>query len=78
MRMEEIASKALERVNNDRYMLSNIIFARVEELSKGVKPLVDMNVKIHKLPDIALIEIAEGKIGVKESDGRDFKQSRVL
>lgn len=72
-RMEKIASKALQRVNNDRYLLSNIVFARVEELSKGDKPLVDMDVRTHKLPDIALCEIAEGKIGVKENNDRDSK-----
>lgn len=72
IRLEEVASKALERVNNDRYLLSNIIFARVEELSKGAKPLVNLDVKKHKLPDIALREIAEGKIGVQENNGREF------
>ena len=71
-RIEEIASKALQRMDNDRYLLSNIIFARVEELSKGAKPLVNLDVRIHKLPDISLQEIAEGKIGVLENNGREF------
>ena len=35
MRTEQIASKALEKVNFDRYLLSNILFARIDELSRG-------------------------------------------
>ncbi|PZT48706.1 DNA-directed RNA polymerase subunit omega [Helicobacter valdiviensis] len=65
MRTEEIASKALEKVNFDRYLLSNILFARIDELSRGAKPLVNKDVKIHKLSDIALLEVAEGKIGLE-------------
>ncbi|MDA3966806.1 MULTISPECIES: DNA-directed RNA polymerase subunit omega [Helicobacter] len=64
MRIEQIASKALERVNYDRYLLSNILFARIDELSKGAKPLVNKDVKVDKLSDIALLEVAEGKIGL--------------
>ncbi|MCH5323041.1 MAG: DNA-directed RNA polymerase subunit omega [Helicobacter sp.] len=66
MRIEEIASKALERVNYDRYLLSNILFVRIDELSKGAKPLVNKNIKTHKLSDIALLEVAEGKIGLEK------------
>ncbi|CAM2854364.1 DNA-directed RNA polymerase subunit omega [Helicobacter burdigaliensis] len=66
MRTEEIASKALEKVNFDRYLLSNILFARIDELSRGAKPLVNKDVKIHKLSDIALLEVAEGKIGLEK------------
>ena len=47
------------------YLLSNIIFARIDELSRGAKPLVNKNPKIDKLSDIALLEIAEGKIGLE-------------
>ncbi|MGP1450271.1 MAG: DNA-directed RNA polymerase subunit omega [Wolinella sp.] len=61
-RIEEIAFKALSRVKNDRYLLSNILFSRIDELGKGAKPLVNMDVKRHKLADIAMLEIAEGKI----------------
>ena len=64
MRIEQIASKALERVNYDRYLLSNILFVRIDELSKGAKPLVNKDVKVDKLSDIALLEVAEGKIGL--------------
>ncbi len=64
MRIEEIASKALEKVNGDRYLLSNILFTRINELSRGAKPLVNKDVKIHKLSDIALLEVAEEKISL--------------
>lgn len=63
MRTEEIAAKALEKTGNDRYVLSNLVFARTKELSNGAKPLVDgVDLKIHKLADIAMMEIAEDKI----------------
>ncbi|MCE3047625.1 DNA-directed RNA polymerase subunit omega [Helicobacter kayseriensis] len=63
MRTEEIAAKALEKTGNDRYVLSNLVFARTKELSNGAKPLVDgVDLKIHKLADIAMMEIAQDKI----------------
>ncbi|CAM3270025.1 DNA-directed RNA polymerase subunit omega [Helicobacter labetoulli] len=62
LRTEEIAAKALHRLQDDRYLLANLVFERVKELGNGAKPLVDMDVKLHKLPDIAMREIAEGKI----------------
>ena len=64
MRVEEVASKALEKVNGDRYLLSNILFARIDELSRGAAPLVNKDVKKDKLSDIALLEVAEGKISL--------------
>ena len=64
MRIEEIASKALKNVNGDRYLLSNILFVRIDELSRGAKPLVNKDIKLDKLSDIALLEVAEGKIGL--------------
>lgn len=62
MRTEEIAAKALEKTGNDRYVLSSLVFARTKELANGAKPLVDMDLKVHKLADIAMMEIAEEKI----------------
>lgn len=70
-RTEEIAAKALKMVQDDRYVLTNLIFERVKELTNGAKPLVDMDVKIHKLPDIAMREIAEGKIEVVSIDDKE-------
>ena len=67
MRMEQIVAKALDRVNNDRYILSNLIFARVKELSLGAPVLVEnMDAKTHKLADIAIFEIAEGKVTLEK------------
>lgn len=66
MRIEEIAAEALKRVNGDRYLLSNILFARIDALSRGAKPLVNKDIKIHKLSDIALLEVAEGKISLEK------------
>lgn len=69
MRTEEIAAKALEKTGNDRYILSNLVFARAKELSNGAKPLVDgVDLKIHKLSDIAMMEIAQEKITLTEID----------
>lgn len=65
-RIEEIASKALEKVGYDRYLLANMIFVRVEELNKGAKPLVKCDIKKQKMSDIALLEIAEGKIALQK------------
>jgi DNA-directed RNA polymerase subunit omega len=61
MRLEEILSQALERVNNDRYKLSVAVGQRADELSKGAKPLIDSSLtKNMKYTDIAIQEIATG------------------
>ncbi|CCB79594.1 MULTISPECIES: DNA-directed RNA polymerase subunit omega [Helicobacter] len=70
MRTEEIVAKALEKVDSDRYVLSNLIFSRVKQLGAGAHPLVPVDTKIHKLTDIAILEIAEGKISLDRIDGR--------
>ncbi|MDE6886656.1 MAG: DNA-directed RNA polymerase subunit omega [Helicobacteraceae bacterium] len=63
-RIEEILEKALNKMDNDRYKLSCFVFARVKELSNGAEPLVKMDTTHYKLSDIALKEIAEGKINI--------------
>jgi DNA-directed RNA polymerase subunit omega len=65
LRTEEINAKALKHTGNDRYLLCIAVNARVEELYKGAKPLVNMDSKKAKLVDIALAEIAEGLITIK-------------
>jgi len=65
MRLEKITAKALERYNFDRYLMSKAVGKRAEELVKGAEPLVDMDIKKHKPTDIALVEIAEGKIEIE-------------
>lgn len=64
MRIEQVTAKALERVNQDRYLLASAVGKRVQELIDGAKPLVDLDKKRYKFADIALVEIAEGKVEV--------------
>jgi len=61
MRLEEILAQALEKVNNDRYILAVAVGQRADELSKGAKPLLDSEqTKNMKYTDIAIKEIASG------------------
>ncbi len=64
MRIEQITAIALEKVDHDRYLLAKAIGKRAEELNSGAAPLVDMDIKEHQPTDIALFEIAEGKLTV--------------
>jgi len=59
-----MTAKALKNVNFDRYLLASAVGKRAEELARGAQPLVDMDLKKVKYADIALQEIAEGKISV--------------
>jgi len=45
--------------------LSKAVGKRAEELNSGVPPLVDMDIKKHKATDIAIHEIAEGKLKIE-------------
>ncbi|MDL0080560.1 DNA-directed RNA polymerase subunit omega [Helicobacter zhangjianzhongii] len=71
MRTEQIAAKALEQVNNDRYVLANMIFKRVKQLNNGAPNLVGANIKLEKLADVAMREIAEGKLVLERIDNLD-------
>jgi len=64
MRVEQVTAKALKNVNFDRYLLASAVGKRAEELANGVQPLVDFDPGKSKYADIALQEIAEGKISV--------------
>jgi len=64
MRTEQITAQALTRVDDDKYLLSISVGKRVKELVDGAKPLVDLDPKRYKFADIALLEIAQGKIVV--------------
>lgn len=66
MRIEEVIAKALDKTLNDRYVLANMVFTRVRQLENGAQPLVDVEVKDYKLSDIAMMEIAGGKIRVEK------------
>ena len=64
-RLEEITVKALKFVDGDRYKLSLVVAKRANQLHNGEKPLVDLpNIKNYKFADIALMEIAEGKVSL--------------
>lgn len=62
MRTEQIAAKALEKVGNDRYVLSIMVAKRAKELSEGASILINVDKTKYKFTDIALMEIAEEKI----------------
>jgi DNA-directed RNA polymerase subunit omega len=68
LRVEQITAKALERLENDKYLLSSAVGKRITELVSGAMPLVDVDTKKYKFADIALLEIAEGKIIVSLED----------
>lgn len=63
MRPEEIIAQALQNTGNDRYKLSIIDAKRVEMLTNGSPVLIKAS-RTMKFADIALLEIAEGKIGI--------------
>jgi len=65
MRIEEKVSQALEKVGNDRYILSVAVGQRADELSRGIKPLLDSSeTKNMKYTDIAIKEIASGLLTI--------------
>jgi DNA-directed RNA polymerase subunit omega len=66
MRIEQINAEALERVNYDRFLLSQAIAKRVKELMNGAKPLVELPKKNMQYTEIATLEIAKGAIKVIE------------
>lgn len=61
-RIEEITAKALEFTGQDRYQLVMLVSKRAEQLSNGAEPLIKADKNKQKLTDIALMEIAEGKV----------------
>jgi len=67
MRIEQINAQALEKVNYDRFLLSQAVAKRVKELLNGAKPLVELPKKNIQPTEIAILEIAKGAIKVKEA-----------
>ncbi|AFL68006.1 DNA-directed RNA polymerase subunit omega [Sulfurospirillum barnesii] len=61
-RTEEITARALELVGQDRYRLVMMVSKRADQLSNGAEPLIKADKNKQKFTDIALLEIAEGKI----------------
>ena len=64
MRTEQLTALALEKVDFDKYLLANAVGKRAEAIANGAEPLLDINTTDMKYADIALQEIAEGKLTV--------------
>ncbi len=62
MRVEQVTAQALKNVNDDRYLLASAVGKRAEALANGAQPMIDYDPKKLKYVDVALLEIAEGKI----------------
>lgn len=65
--MKDDYLKAALKVVDDPYLLVNIISLRVKQLRQGNRPLVESLEKL-SLEDIALREVAEGKISYELTD----------
>ena len=64
MRLEKTIAKAMEYMDGDRYKLSLAVAKRSEALAAGAEPLVSVDKNRTKFADIALMEIADGKIRI--------------
>jgi DNA-directed RNA polymerase subunit omega len=64
MRTEQLTAQALERVDFDKYLLANAVGKRAEAIANGAEVLLDIDTTGMKYSDIALQEIAEGKITI--------------
>jgi len=64
MRTEQLTAIALEKVNFDKYLLANAVGKRAEQIANGAASVLDFDTSDMKYADIALQEIAEGKITV--------------
>lgn len=51
-----------------RYMLVNVLAKRIRQLQKGAEPLVEEKNELISKTDIALREIAEGKVWAGETE----------
>ncbi len=65
MRTEQITAKALKFVEDDRYRLALLVAKRAEQLANGAEPLVKVDREKNKFTDIALLEVAEGKVSIE-------------
>jgi DNA-directed RNA polymerase subunit omega len=64
IRTEQLTAKALEKVDFDKYLLANAVGKRAEAIANGAEVLLDFDTSGMKYSDIALQEIAEGKITI--------------
>ena len=63
--MEKVAREELIKKTGSIYKLCNLAALRAMELNSGMKKLVDMDPN-EKVTSIAIKEIAEGKVKLKE------------
>jgi len=68
MKIEKLTAQALARVDFDRYLLASAVGKRAEAIANGAVPMVAMDPKVDKFTDIALVEIAEGKIIISHEE----------
>ena len=68
MRTEQLTAIALEKVDFDKYLLANAVGKRAEAIANGAHSVLDIDTSDMKYADIALQEIAEGKITVSLED----------
>jgi len=64
MRTEQLTALALEKVDFDKYLLANAVGKRAEAIAQGADTVLDIDISGMKYADVALREIAEGKITV--------------
>ena len=62
MRTEQLTALALEKVDYDKYLLANAVGKRAEAIANGAPSVLDIDTSDMKYADIALQEIAEGKV----------------
>lgn len=62
MRTEQLTAAALENTNHDKYVLANAVGKRANEIANGAATVLDIDTSEMKYADVALQEIAEGKI----------------
>lgn len=71
MRIEKISAKALDRLNGDRYKLALVVSKRADQLASGEEPLIDVDTTKVKAADIAIMEVAQGKVGLEALIDKD-------
>lgn len=70
-RLEMLTAKALKRLGNDRYRLAMAVSQRANELSNGAKALVVVSDKNIKYTEVAIEEIAEGRVTIEAIIDKD-------
>ena len=64
MRTEQLTALALEKLDFDKYLLANAVGKRAEAIANDSPSVLDIDISGMKYADVALQEIAEGKLTV--------------